>query len=376
MGFFSVAFAQQADTLPLFVSGENGYHSYRIPALLSTPKGMLLAFCEGRKEGRGDAGNIDIVLKRSTDGGRTWSDQQVLWDDGGNTCGNPCPVVDAATGTVWLVMTHNLGTDKEGDIIRKTSRAPRTVWVVKSTDDGRTWSQPVNITAGTKKDAWGWYATGPGIGIQLQHGPHKGRLIIPCDHSYDDAGGKVAGGPYEYGSHIIYSDDHGKTWQLGGAITPKMNECQLVETTNGKGTLLMNLRSYFGHGCRAQARSSNGGLTWSPPEDIPALADPVCQASIIRYAWPAKKRPGCLLFLNASHPSKRCNMTLQASLDEGNTWAPVQTLYPGPAAYSSLAVTRSGDVACLYEAGNKGPYEKILLQIISRNEIVKQFSKK
>jgi sialidase-1 len=364
---FSVAGAQ-----PLFVAGENGYHSYRIPALTTTSKGTLLAFCEGRKEGRGDAGNIDIVLKRSTNGGRTWSEQQVIWDDGGNTCGNPCPVVDEATGAIWLVMTHNLGADKEGDIIRKKSREPRSIWVAKSTDDGRSWSQPQNITATTKKDEWGWYATGPGTGIQIQHGPHKGRLVIPCDHSYDDAAGKVAGGPYEYGSHIIYSDDHGQTWQIGGVIRPKMNECQLVETAAPEGSLLMNLRSYLGHGCRAQSRSNDGGLTWSAPEDAPTLPDPVCQASIIRYSWPGTQTPGRLLFLNAADSSKRRNMTLKSSLDEGRSWTTIQTLHAGPAAYSSLTVTRKGDVVCLYEAGEKGPYEKIVLHIINRKELKKK----
>ena len=357
------------DTVHLFSAGESGYHTFRIPSVVTTAKGTLLAFCEGRKEGRHDAGNIDIVLKRSTDGGRTWSKAMVIWDDSANTCGNPCPVVDRMTGAVWLLMTHNLGTDKEGDIIRRTAQSTRTVWVAKSEDDGSSWSVPVNITNSVKDTAWGWYATGPGMGIQVQHGRHKGRLVVPCDHSYRDANGLVAKGGYEYGAHIIYSDDHGLTWQKGGVIRPKVNECQLTELADGKGGLLMNMRSYFGRGCRTHAVSHDGGSTWSDPADVPQLEDPICQASIIRYAWPAKKRAGCLLFLNPASRNKRNNMTLKASTDDGRTWQQVQPLYAGPSAYSCMAVLSGGDVACLYEAGEQQPYEVIILQIIDKKTI-------
>jgi sialidase-1 len=109
-----------------------------------------LALCEGRKNGQDDSGDIDIVYKRSTDGGRTWSRLQVLWDDGVNTCGNPCIVADKRSGTLWLLMTHNLGTDREADIVAGPSRGTRTVWVTSSQDDGRTWSRPREITAAVK----------------------------------------------------------------------------------------------------------------------------------------------------------------------------------------------------------------------------------
>src|SRR3954452_10050451 len=99
--------------ISVFVAGQDGHHTYRIPSVIVTPKGTVLAFCEGRKNNRGDAGDIDLVLRRSTDGGKTWGKMQVVWDDADNTCGNPCPVVDRRTGTVWLLMTHNLRTDTE-----------------------------------------------------------------------------------------------------------------------------------------------------------------------------------------------------------------------------------------------------------------------
>ena len=363
----SHATGQLKDSKPVnvFVSGEHGYQHYRIPSLLSTPKGTLLAFCEARKR-PGDAGDIDMVLKRSSDGGRTWSDQMIVWDDAGNTCGNPCPVVDEETGTIWLVMTHNLGDDKEVDIIKKQSAGTRTVWVCSSQDDGLTWTKPVNITETTKDPSWGWYATGPGVGIQIKHGPHEGRMVIPSDHSYDDPEGKVRNGPYEYGSHIIYSDDHGKTWQRGGNIRPKVNECQVVELADGNGTLLMNMRSYYGRNKRTHSISYDGGITWTSPKDVEELVEPVCQASILRYQWPAKDKKGVILFLNPASSENRVrhNMMLRASFDDGKTWPFLKSLYPGPSAYSSLAILKDGSIGCFYEAGDKGPYERILFQKI------------
>lgn len=365
----SLPVAAQSDSTALFTAGADGYKSYRIPALVTSSKGSLLAFCEGRKNSAGDDGDIDIVLKRSRDGGRSWTAPQVVWNDGPHTCGNPCPVADAATGVIWLLMTRNEGADKEHEIIRKTAQGTRTVWVSKSMDDGVTWSAPENITAAVKDTSWGWYATGPGAGIQVAYGPHRGRLVIPCDHSYDDAAGQIANGPYQYGAHVIYSDDHGATWQRGGSIGPKVNECQLTELADGKGGLLINMRSYFGRGCRTQSVSHDGGGSWSAPQDVPSLEEPVCQASIARYSWPRKQHGGLLLFLNPAS-SKRACMTLKASNNDGQAWETVQVLHAGPAAYSSLAVLKNGQAACLYEAGDKNPYEKIIFQKINKKKII------
>jgi sialidase-1 len=360
--------SQSAETL--FASGTHAYSSYRIPSLVTTQKGTLLAFCEGRKEGLSDAGNIDIVMRRSTDHGKTWTEQTVLWDDGPNTCGNPCPVVDEETGVVWLLLTHNRGDDHEKDIIRKSAKGTRTVWVMKSDDEGETWSPPVNITATSKKPEWGWYATGPGNGIQIKHGPRKGRLVIPCDFSYDDPEGKIAGGPYEYGAHTIFSDDHGATWQLGGVITPKSNECQVVEVADGNGTLLMNMRSYFNRGFRTHSISYDGGESWTAPIDANQLVEPVCQASIVRHSWPDADHPsGILLFLNPASTKIRHNMSLRASYDDGKTWPLIRTLHAGPSAYSSISILRDQRIAVLYEAGKKSPYETIQFQVIPTHTV-------
>ena len=132
----------------LFAENVNGYLSYRIPAVVVTKKGTVLAFCEGRANPRGplnDTGEIHILLKRSTDNGKTFSLQQVVWQDGKNTCGNPCPVVDRTTGTIWLLLTHNLGEDREPALTHGTAKGTRTVWVTSSDDDGVTWAAPPRL---------------------------------------------------------------------------------------------------------------------------------------------------------------------------------------------------------------------------------------
>lgn len=362
--FFALATAVAATAATtetdVYVAGADGYHTYRIPAIVKSRDGTLLAFAEGRKTGRGDAGNIDLLVKRSKDGGKTWGKQILVWDEADNTAGNPCPVVDLKTGAILLLSTHNLGTDKETDIINKRSKSTRTVWVLRSEDDGLTWSKATEITATTKDPSWGWYATGPGNGIQLQKGPHAGRVVIPANHSFDDPNGTLRGGKYSHRSHAIYSDDGGKTWKLGGNTGPGTNESQIVELAEPAGGLLDNMRSYFGRSQRTHSISKDGGLTWSAPEDQPALVEPVCQASIIRQTFPTAGKPGLILFSNPADPKARVNMTVRGSTDDGKTWPTKLVLTASHAAYSSLVAVDATTAACLYERGEKGPYEKIV----------------
>jgi sialidase-1 len=330
----------QPEQAAVFVAREDGYHTYRIPSVIATAKGTVLAFCEGRKAGSGDAGDIDLLLKRSTDGGKTWGKTQVVWDDGANTCGNPCPVVDAKTGTVWLLLTHNLGTDSESAIVSGKSKAGRTVWITSSTDDGATWAKPAEITKQVKKPEWTWYATGPGVGIQLK----SGRLLIPCDSKSD--GGKVRE------SHVIFSDDGGKSWKLGGVVGPNCNESQAVELADG--SVMLNMRSYQANNRRLVAISKDGGETFTKPAEDKQLVEPVCQASILRL--PGEKAG--ILFSNPAS-TKREKLTVRLSLDEGKTWAHAKELHAGPAAYSCLVVLPNGEIGCLYERGDKNAYETI-----------------
>ncbi len=330
----------------VFVSGTEGYHTFRIPSVIVTPKGTILAFCEGRKNSASDTGDIDLVLRRSTDGGETWGPLQIVAEDGPNTMGNPCPVVDRDTGTIWLLMTHNLGEDREPEIIAQTSKGTRTVWVTKSADDGETWSEPVEITAATKKPNWTWYATGPGVGIQLA----SGRMVIPCDH--------IVAETKEFGSHVIYSDDRGETWRLGGAVGPGVNECQVVELADG--SLLLNMRNYHERESnrRALARSTDGGETWSGLSYDEALIEPICQASFLRYTTEELQDRNRLLFSNPASTSRE-KMTVRVSYDEGGTWPVAYVLHFGPAAYSCLTVLPDMTIGCLYERGDEHAYEKI-----------------
>lgn len=361
---------QKVDTVTLFRSGEKGFGNYRIPSIVTTLKGTLLAFCEGRKK-PGDAGDIDLLYRRSTNNGLTWSEQKVIWNDSTNTCGNPCAVVDRQTGVIWLLLTHNIGTDKESAIVHKGSAGTRTVWVCNSKDDGHSWTAPVEITGTTKDPKWGWYATGPGIGIQIQYGPKKGRLVIPCDHSYDLPKDSGTTQQYGSGSHVIFSDDHGKTWHLGGSILPKVNECQVVEVADGNGTLLMNMRSNFGQHFRTQAISYDGGLSWTSPVAVPQLVEPVCQGSILRYSFTGKSHRSCLLFLNPASTSGRHNLAIRCSYDEGKTWPVIRTLYASAAAYSCMTVLSNGSIGCLYEAGIKNAYERIVFEKVKPKSIIK-----
>ena len=309
----------------VFVSGQDGYHTYRIPAAIVAPKGTLLAFAEGRRKGRSDTGDIDLVLRRSSDGGATWGPLQVVWDDGANTCGNPCPVVDRDTGTVWLLMTRNAGEDLESKIIDGTSKETRTVWVCRSTDDGATWSAPVEITGSVKRPSWTWVATGPGVGIQMKNG----RLVVPADH--------VESGTKKGGSHVFWSGDHGATWTLGGTAGSGVNECQVVERADG--SLLMNMRNWHSPSReRAVASSADGGATWSELRHDAALIEPVCQASVLRLSW----EPSRILFSNPADRKNRVRMTIRLSRDEGETWSTVKELGEGPGAYSCLAVLPGG----------------------------------
>ena len=308
----------------VFAAGTGGYHTHRIPALVVSPEGALLAFCEGRRSSASDHGDIDLLLKRSADGGATWSEQEVVHGEPGDvTIGNPCPVVDRETGTIWLPFCR----DNDD------------VFVTSSTDDGRTWARPRRITSDVKRPEWGWFATGPGVGIQMEHPPHGGRLVVPCDH-------KVRAG--ERSSHAFYSDDHGDTWRLGGGIDPGCDECQVVELVDG--SLMMNIRmEEHSEGCRAVARSGDGGLTWSPIAHERSLPCPTCQAGFIR--GPDAEGKSRLLFSNPASSNERHRLTVRASYDEGATWPVARALHEGPAAYSCLAVLPDSTVGCLYEGG-------------------------
>lgn len=334
----------------VFEEGKDGYHSYRIPSIIVSPKGTLIAVCEGRKNGRGDAGDIDLVMKRSFDNGATWTPMTVIddWED--NTTGNPTMVVDAKTGIVWMLITRNPGGSKEEDIVSGAVRLGRTIWVMKSEDDGATWSKPIEITSSVKKKGWTWYATGPGVGIQLK----SGRLVIPCNHSEPNKTSI---------SHIIYSDDHGATWKLGGNADAHTNESQVVELSNG--SLMLNMRNaksepqYF---TRAVAISKDGGLTWDKTTHDPMLIEPICQGSILKYPKNDKEKEkggGDVILYSNPVSLRREKMTVRVSYDDGKTWPVTKLIDPKPSGYSILTVLPNKQIGLLYEHGEKDSREKI-----------------
>jgi sialidase-1 len=350
---FNTVSAQKIFSRILWEQGTGDYNNYRIPSLIVTQKGTVLAFCEGREAG--DAGDVNLLVKRSSNNGKTWSSEQIVWDDAQNTCGNPCPVVDEETGRIYLFMTWNLGSDHEQEIIHKKSEDTRHVYVCYSDDDGNTWSQPEDLTETCKDSSWGWYATGPGVGIQVKTGEFKGRLIIPANHSYDDANGKIREGPFGYGSHVIISDDHGKTWRKSIPIRPGCNESQLVELADG--ILMMNMRSYNERYCRASAISNDGGETWSEIKHELQLVESKCQASLLNYG--EFKGKDMYLFSNPAVPIGRTHITIKASFDDCNTWTNSKLIFSGPSAYSCLTKLPNGNVGLFYEGGNKKRYEKM-----------------
>lgn len=346
----ATASAASIERVDVWKRGTEGYQVYRIPSLLVTKAGTVLAICEGRQTPKGnDSGEINLLVKRSTDGGKTFGPNEIVWADGKNTCGNPCPVVDQSTGTIWMLMTRNNGEDHEKDIVAGKSKERRTAWITSSEDDGKTWAKPREITDDVMKPDWRWYATGPGVGIQIQKGDHAGRLVIPCDYT------KLGGGKGAGNSHVIYSDDHGKTWKIGGeAPETKFNESQIVELPDGK--LMLNMRN--GRPADVMQRgvciSEDGGETFKDLRHDATLIEPICQGSITRWK-------DSILFSNPASDAKRVAMTVRKSDDAGKTWAASREVFAGPSAYSCLAVLPDGSIGLLYECGEKNSYEKLAL---------------
>ncbi len=338
-------------SVDIFQRDQDGYKCFRIPSIVKTNKGTLLAFAEARKNGCSDTGDIDLVVKRSTDNGKTWEPIIKIWDDGDNVCGNPAPVVDRITGKIILVSTWNRGDDHEKEIIAGTSKDTRKAFVLHSNDDGMTWSVPKEITPTTKQPNWTWYATGPCHGIQLQNKKYKNRLVIPANH--------MVAGTKTYHAQIIYSDDNGETWQLGGVVREHGgNESTVVELKNGD--LLLNMRNYNRNAGknRSYAISKDGGITWSETRFSPELIEPICQGSILNLTYKGKLTEN-LIFSNPSSVDKRIKMTIHKSSDSGKSWPVSYLVYQGPTAYSDMVMVDDKTIGLYYEYGEETPYEKI-----------------
>ncbi|MEV6038995.1 sialidase family protein [Nonomuraea sp. NPDC052116] len=337
------------DEQVLYKQGDFGYGCFRIPAVVRATNGMLLAFAEGRVKDCGDDEDIDLVVRRSADSGRTWGPLQVISEGNGTTHGNPVPIVDERTGRIVLVSTHN-GPEP------CPNGCDRDPWVQFSDDHGATWSAAREMTEG-KRPEWNfWYATGPMHGIQLKRGPHAGRLVVGASFESWDRVGK-----HVYGTHLLYSDDSGVTWNIGAETsrddgTVIAQEVTVVELTDGRIYASARERG-TDEGSRAYATSSDSGQTWDAPfRTMPALATTDVQASLLRFD------DGRILFSSPMHPGAREAMGIRSSYDEGRrfeTWDEGKVFSWGPTAYSDMVRLDGDEAALMYEAGTITPYEQI-----------------
>lgn len=353
----SRGFAAEPEFTDVFKSKAEGYTQIRIPSVVVTKKGTVLAFAEGRERPTDQAEN-DIILKRSTDGGRTWGALQVVHEDGKHSLNNPTAVVEQQSGRVFLmyqrIPSHmkergkNIETGYEGTNIYRNLL----VW---SDDDGATWTKPLDVTRTTKRATNATtIASGPGLGIQLTRGPHAGRLIIPFNE-----------GPYHlWNNFAVFSDDRGATWKFGenvpGAFVKdaklgqrsQINEVQMVELSDG--SVRLNSRQFAGANVRKNSLSKDGGVTWSPVEDVPALRDPSCNASVLRYSFGDGASGLGRILYSGPDSTNRINGTVHLSRDDGATWPVKRVLWPGSFAYSVLTRLPDGSVGCLFETDNYG----------------------
>jgi sialidase-1 len=344
------------ETSVVFEPQAGAYASTRIPALVATPKGTLLAFCEGRINSASDWADMDLLLRRSTDGGKTWEPYVVLAPrQGGKPTSNPSPIVDSK-GHIHLLYQ------------RDYARA----YYTRSTDEGKTWSEPRDITATFEafRSEYDWkvLAPGPGHGIQLQNG----RLVVPVWLADSD---KLTPHRSHRPSSIatIYSDDGGKTWQRGALVARNnpafKNPSETVAVALSDGRVMLNIRNESDVRRRGISYSPDGASNWSPVVFDEDLFEPICMGSILSVSDPGRKGTKRLLFVNPDsrsldkHPRK--NLTAKLSYDEGKTWTVQRVLQPEAAGYSDLAQGPDGTIYCLYEAKppGKGPnYSLVLLR--------------
>ncbi|MPQ44444.1 exo-alpha-sialidase [Clostridium tarantellae] len=324
----------------VFDSNKDGYGSTRIPGIVVTSKGTLLAYCEARSN-YSDWATMDIILKRSEDGGETWSEPTILANgiETSSTYNNPVMITDEETGTVHMVYCKGYAT----------------AYYIKSEDDGLTWSESIEITSTFDefKDEYNWtvIATGPGHGIKLENG----RLLVPVWLSLNKSHAPSV-------VSTIYSDDNGVTWHRGDIIPaesymPNPNETTAVELNTGD--VMLNMRNTSSTKKRALTISENGNDNWTTPEHNEELDDAICFGSMARFTSDDEYYNNRILFSNINNTSGRSNLTIKMSMDEGKTWPITRTIYTGGAAYSDLAVSNDKNkIYCLYE---KDGYNKLTL---------------
>ena len=317
----------------LFVSGTENTHTFRIPALITAANGDLIAACDARRKSARDliwVRDIDIVYRRSTDNGKTWSPIRVMCDYGdGKPASDPSFILDRKTGEIFCFYNY-MDQDKAPKEFR--------LYVQSSKDHGRTWGPGRDLTEQIVPGTWGkreFMFITSGRGIQRRNGDLLHTLVN-----------------LKRGLHLFGSSDHGKTWKLLPKPIRPGNESKVIELFDG--SLMINARVNKARPpCRWVHRSKDDGKTWVSAAE-PALPDPGCNASILRYTAKALGHDrNRLLFSNANSAKGRKNLTVRISYDEGGTWSDGKVIDAGPSAYSSLTVLADGSIGVLYEPGYK-----------------------
>lgn len=360
----------QTDHVVVFRSGESGYHTFRIPAIIRADNGDLLAFCEGRKNGSGDFGNIDIVMRRSADGGKQWGELQVVAEFNDLQAGNPAPIIDLLNpdhpGRVWLF--YNTGNCTEQQMRERMGL--KETWYRVSDDHGINWQPPVNITAQVHKHSgnsslpgdWRSYANTPGHALQIMNGPFKGRLVVAANHSSGPPQGRFR----DYRAHAFFSDDFGRTFQLSPDVEyPGSNESMAAEL--GNGGILLNSRNQSGdQKFRLISRSRDAGRSWDTTYFEKNLIDPVNQGSLLTLGYSGKN--AIIAHNHAQDSTRRNNLMLHISRDDGRSWKPYLVIDQAPegaskdyTAYSDLAVFQTNRLGVLYE---RNGYREIVWKTI------------
>lgn len=355
----------------LWKAEEGGYKLYRIPGIIVTAKGTILVYTEARKHSGNDWDTIDIVMRRSTDGGRTFSPQRVI-ANAPNVPRSPVAIERKQARPDDVTYNNPVAiADRNGAVHFLFCREYMRVFYMRSDDDGVTFSAPADITTAFEsyRPAYAWRvaATGPGHGIQLKNG----RLLVPIWLALGTGGN----GHHPSVNATIFSDDKGKTWHAGDIAvhntpeTPDPNETAAVQLVNG--TVMLNVRTQSPRNRRLVVTSKDGARHWNNPHFQEDLADPICFASILRLSTEQSSGKNRLLFVNPDNLTRqdgkssvskdRKNLTVRVSYDEGKTWAAKHVIEPDSSGYSDLAASPDGTIWCLYEEGGTFPHERLTL---------------
>ncbi len=355
--------AEQSITqTPLFTAGEGGYKLYRIPGMVVTAKGSVLVYSEARKFTGSDWDTIDTVLRRSTDGGATFSAPVSIAHVAGTIVRNPVAIERKQGKETDVTYNNPLAiADRNGAVHFLFCLDYGRVFYMSSKDDGQTFSTPVEISSVFEKlkpqYAWRVIATGPGHGIQLKNG----RLLAPVWLAL----GTTGNGHGPSVNTTVYSDDHGKSWHAGEIAIPNTPEFPSANETNiaqlANGSVMMNVRTASDAHRRTITISKDGATKWSTPHMQQDLIDPRCFASLVRLSTKKSGGKDRLLFSNPDDEKSRKNLTVRVSYDEGQSWTVKRSLSPGAGAYSDLAVLPNGAILCFYETANQSGARVITL---------------